>query len=92
MTTACDGASVLAPPTARSADYLCGRRTPNNGTLTGSPLSTWVSGEEEITFTDGVQTGAVTAWGTFRERMVMRLDSDSIAEAFLRTIGKWEDS
>jgi hypothetical protein len=57
----------------------------NTGTFTNSPA--WVSGEEVIKFTGGAQTGAVTAWGTVRERLIVRLDSDSVEEAFWRESG-----
>lgn len=57
----------------------------NTGTVTVS--AQWVAGEEVIKFTGGAQTGAVTAWGTVRERLTVRLDSDSVEEAFWRESG-----
>lgn len=51
----------------------------NTGTLTNSPV--WVSGEEEILFT-GPISGAVTVWGTLRDRMVARFDSDLITHGY----------
>jgi hypothetical protein len=53
----------------------------NAGTLTGPPL--WVAGEDEVTFTGGVQTGAVTAWGLLRERVVARYDGASRRQRFV---------
>lgn len=54
----------------------------NNGTLSGAPSPLWVSGEEEIIFSGGAQTGVVTAWGTFRERLLMAYASDTIGESY----------
>lgn len=55
----------------------------NNGTLTGTS-PTWVAGEDEITFTGGAQTGAVTGIGTARPRVIARSLRDSVGQVFVR--------
>lgn len=55
--------------------------TGNTGTLTSGP--TWVAGEDEVTFTAGAQTGAVTATLIGRERVIARNALDRIAQGFI---------
>jgi hypothetical protein len=52
----------------------------NAGTATNAPV--WAAGEEEVTFT-GNQTGAVTAWGNVRERLLCTFGTDTITQDFL---------
>jgi hypothetical protein len=44
----------------------------------------WVAGEDEVKFTGGNQTGAVTAWLTGRERLIARSLNDKIAQTFMQ--------
>jgi hypothetical protein len=53
----------------------------NTGTLVNSPA--WVAGEDEVTFTAGAQTGAVTVTLIGRERVIGRNALDRIAQGFI---------
>jgi hypothetical protein len=60
----------------------------NTGTFGGTTANpTWVSGEDEVTFAGGSQSGAITAYLTARERLVARSMSDKIRQTFLPNAG-----
>ncbi len=73
----------LTEGTGTVATDLSGNQ--NNGTLSGAALPVWVSGEEEVTFTGGAQTGLVTAWGLLRERVVVGYDGPSRKTSFVKS-------
>jgi len=56
----------------------------NTTALVSSP--SWVAGEEEVTFTGGAQTGAVTGILIGRPRVIARSLSDSIQQAYLDNV------
>jgi hypothetical protein len=60
----------------------------NTGTFGGTSANpTWVSGEDEVTFTGGAQSGAITAYLTARERLIARSMSDKIRQTFIPNAG-----
>lgn len=56
----------------------------NNGTLVNSPV--WCAGEDEITFTAGAQSGAVTVSLTGRPRVIVRSTRDAVVQALLQNV------